>query len=288
MIPQDYPLAVEANPRPEDVQALRDGLRAHNVPFVKDTQSCELATFYRQPDGTIMGGIYGELDWNWLYVDLVWLHPALRGRGCGRQMMQAVEQAALARGVNRVYLATTSFQALPFYQRIGYTLFGQLEDRPPGYAYYYLKKENITRQRVASPFTAQEAPDADDVREVAHGLRQHTLEHKQSLVSRQLGIFIREADGTVSGGLFGRTYWGWLDLNFIWLHEKLRGQGWGARLLALAEQECITRGTPSIVADTTSFQALPFYLKHGFEVFGQLKDRPRGYTSYFIRKHLAR
>jgi hypothetical protein len=40
-----------------------------------------------------------------------------------------------------VHLDTMSFQALPFYQKQGYTVFGILEDLPEGHRRYYLRKD---------------------------------------------------------------------------------------------------------------------------------------------------
>jgi hypothetical protein len=37
-------------------------------------------------------------------------------------------------------LGTYSFQALEFYQKLGYELAGQIEDCPPGHTHYYLFK----------------------------------------------------------------------------------------------------------------------------------------------------
>jgi hypothetical protein len=39
-----------------------------------------------------------------------------------------------------VYLDTFHFQARPFYERLGYQLFGTLPDSPPGGMRYYLYK----------------------------------------------------------------------------------------------------------------------------------------------------
>jgi hypothetical protein len=38
---------------------------------------------------------------------------------------------------------------------------------------------------------------------------------------------------------------------------------------------------------THDFQARPFYEKHGYTVFGQLKDLPRGRVKYYMQKTLA-
>ena len=46
------------------------------------------------------------------------------------------------------------------------------------------------------------------------------------------------------------------------------------------------RGCHRASLDTTSFQALPFYLKHGYAIWGQLDDFPIGHSRYFLKKAL--
>jgi hypothetical protein len=52
-----------------------------------------------------------------------------------------MEQCAQGKGITNYHLETTSFQALPFYQKQGYEVFGQLPDMPPGHISYFLKKQ---------------------------------------------------------------------------------------------------------------------------------------------------
>jgi len=40
--------------------------------------------------------------------------------------------------------------------------------------------------------------------------------------------------------------------------------------------------------DTFSFQARPFYERHGYECFGELRDHPPGHSHYFMRKLFKR
>ena len=54
--------------------------------------------------------------------------------------LRAAEQFALEHGCPGSYLDTFEFQALPFYERHGYTVFGVLEDYPPGSRRFYLRK----------------------------------------------------------------------------------------------------------------------------------------------------
>lgn len=93
-------------------------------------------------------------------------------------------------------------------------------------------------------------------------------------------------DGKVAGGLIGEIYWGWLYINLMFITEELRGQGYGHQILDQAEAEARQRGVKNIFLDTFSFQALDFYQKHGYRVFGQLDDFPPGHTRYYMTKTL--
>jgi ribosomal protein S18 acetylase RimI-like enzyme len=54
--------------------------------------------------------------------------------------MRHAEEEALRRKCPRVFLETLSFQALPFYEKLGYTVASRIADFPPGGARYALTK----------------------------------------------------------------------------------------------------------------------------------------------------
>jgi len=58
-------------------------------------------------------------------------------------------------------------------------------------------------------------------------------------------------------------------------------------LLRATEDEGRRLGSHSAYLDTFSFQARPFYERHGYEVFGTLEDFPVGQQRYFLRKALV-
>lgn len=91
-------------------------------------------------------------------------------------------------------------------------------------------------------------------------------------------------DGAIVGGLIGYTHWNWLFVSHLWTDENHRGQGIGSCLMAAAEKEAIARGCLHAHCDTFDFQALPFYRKLGYQVFGSLEDYPIGHTRYFLSK----
>ena len=101
---------------------------------------------------------------------------------------------------------------------------------------------------------------------------------------QRLAIFIRDERGKMVGGLYGYTHWGWLFISHLWMAEALRGQGYGTELVARAEHEAVRRGCRQAYLDTFDFQALGFYQKRGYEVFGLLEGFLTGHQRYFLQK----
>jgi GNAT superfamily N-acetyltransferase len=91
-------------------------------------------------DVEVVGGVIGATYWEWFYLDLLWVREDLRGRGYGHRLLTRAEDLARQRGAKNAYLDTFSFQALDFYRRRGYSIFGELEDFPPGHQRYFLRK----------------------------------------------------------------------------------------------------------------------------------------------------
>ena len=44
-------------------------------------------------------------------------------------------------------------------------------------------------------------------------------------------------NGDVIGGILGGTYWGWMYIDILWVHENHRKKGIGSRLLKEAEKD---------------------------------------------------
>jgi ribosomal protein S18 acetylase RimI-like enzyme len=94
----------------------------------------------RDDEGRIVGGLMGETHWEWLHVSVLSVAEGLRGRGWGRSLMLESERIARDRGCHHAWLDTFSFQARPFYESLGYRVFGTLPDYPRGQARFFLAK----------------------------------------------------------------------------------------------------------------------------------------------------
>jgi ribosomal protein S18 acetylase RimI-like enzyme len=131
------------DPPIETLREVNRGLDAYNRTKIGDYTYARLGAFaYADAERqTLIGGVFGDLLWDWLHIDSLWVHEDYRGRGVGATLMRQIEAAARAQGIVNVHLATTSFQALPFYRKLGFELFGELPNKPKGSSWYYLKKE---------------------------------------------------------------------------------------------------------------------------------------------------
>ena len=125
-----------------------------------------------------------------------------------------------------------------------------------------------------------------DIATVHAGLLEFNQPFIPKINQGPLHIFLRDEQGGLAGGLLAYCYWGWLSVEILWITKAARRQDYGSRMLALAEQEAVRRGCHHANLDTMSFQALPFYLKHGYEVWGQLDDWPIGPARIFLKKAL--
>lgn len=140
----DVRVELEERPRIEDARVVTQGLLEFNRAVIGDPDEVQLAVFARDDAGRVIGGLLGHLRWRWVYVAKLWLPDELRGRGVGRRVMEEVEAYARRKDCLGIYLDTFEYQALPFYEKLGYKQFGVLEGYPPGYRQFHLRKALTT------------------------------------------------------------------------------------------------------------------------------------------------
>lgn len=103
---------------------------------------------------------------------------------------------------------------------------------------------------------------------------------------RPLNVLLRCEEGNVTGGLWGRTDWGWLGIELLYVPETARGQGIGAETVKAAEREARARGCHGAWVNTFAWQARGFYQSLGYALFGELPDFPTGCPRHFLQKRL--
>jgi GNAT superfamily N-acetyltransferase len=99
-----------------------------------------------------------------------------------------------------------------------------------------------------------------------------------------VAVLLKDAGGQIVGGLWGKTVYDWMFVEFLVVPNAFRGHDFGSRLMREAEAVAIARGCVGAWLTTFNFQARPFYERLGYEVFGELERSPRDSVRIFMRK----
>jgi GNAT superfamily N-acetyltransferase len=130
------------------------------------------------------------------------------------------------------------------------------------------------------------APTADDLAQVRNGLMAFNESQAGAVRVDRFAVYLRDVAGTIHGGLVGFFAWQWMSVDWLWVSDSLRGQGYGSALLREAEALARSVGCVGAKLDTYEFQAKPFYEKHGYAVFGVLEGYPANTRTYYLQKSL--
>lgn len=139
----EFQITLETDPRSDDLRIVRDGVVAFNLAQAGEKPARPVALLLRDDRGAIVGGLAGALWAKWLHVETLWIAEPLRGRGYGRRLLADAEAYARSEGCAQAFLEVFDFQALAFYQRLGYDVFGALDGFPAGHRLCYLRKALI-------------------------------------------------------------------------------------------------------------------------------------------------
>ncbi len=115
-------------------------VREFNFGIVGRYAFTPLSVVQYDDSGEVIAGAAGDVGLGWLHVDVMWVAQSERGKDLGSGALRKLEGLAREQGAQHARVETTSFQALGFYQKLGYAEFARIEDFPPGHVFYFLRK----------------------------------------------------------------------------------------------------------------------------------------------------
>ncbi len=127
-------------PTEEDRLAVLEPLTEFNTAQAGPVDMRPVAIMLKDASGKSIGGLWGHTAYDWMFVQYLSVPEACRGQGFGTSLMLEAEQLARTRGCIGVWLDTFSFQAPGFYRKLGYSVFGGVEDYPVGHQRIFLSK----------------------------------------------------------------------------------------------------------------------------------------------------
>jgi GNAT superfamily N-acetyltransferase len=128
------------DPSDADRAAIAAPLIAFNTDNGYPPDPQPLAIMLHDESERVVGGLYGKSVYAWLFIELLVVPEALRGTDIGTQLVTKAEQIAIARGCVGAWLTTFTFQARGFYEKLGYRVFGELENSPDDNVRLFMSK----------------------------------------------------------------------------------------------------------------------------------------------------
>jgi len=243
----------------------------------------------RAPDGHIVGGINVSSVLGVMWLEVLWVHSAHRGRGLASWLVLEAERIAHGSGCVGAGTWTFDWQGAEFYPRIGYELNGIYDGYPRGMT------EHVLSKRLPGPKPAREAvarradgnrdlgyalvedPTRDEMRVVHRGLHEHCVAHTDGgleYAGEHVRLALRDERGDLVGGLTASTPVLVLALEQLWVDERFRGRGYGRQLVREAEELARASGCVASQTCCLSFQSPEFFHRVGFESFGRVDVYP--------------
>jgi GNAT superfamily N-acetyltransferase len=136
--------------------------------------------------------------------------------------------------------------------------------------------------------TLTDQPTDGDENVIQGGLADYNTEQTGYRDWRPVAALLRDPQTNATlGGMIGRTSYGLLFIDLVYLPETVRGQNIGARLLRMMEEEGARRGCKSGFLLTITYQAPGFYQRCGWSEFGRIACDPPGSARVFMTKTLS-
>ena len=131
-----------------------------------------------------------------------------------------------------------------------------------------------------------ENTESQKAQEIGNLIRSYNRSKREAAECEPLNLYVEDEQGQLLAGLVAETFGNWLEIEYLFVKEDLRGQGIGSQLLQRAESEAKNRNCRYVFVNTYQFQAPSFYQKHGYQEVFILKDYPCTGQRHYYQKEL--
>ena len=122
--------------------------------------------------------------------------------------------------------------------------------------------------------------------EIGNLIRSYNRSKREVAESEPLNLYVEDDSGQLMAGLVAETFGNWLEIEYLFVKEDLRGQGIGSQLLHQAESEAKKRNCRFAFVNTYQFQAPDFYQKYGYKEVFTMKEYPYTGQRHYYQKEL--
>lgn len=161
-----------------------------------------------------------------------------------------------------------------------------IEANGEGDKYRELKETFFKKKCYNYHFEYQEDPVQEDEKVLFEGITHEAMLKKKMDRITPFGVFIKNFQGVVFGGINGFSCYGCLYIDMLWLKNELRKQGLGKKLMMEAEKIGRERQCTFATVDTMDWEALFFYQKLGYSIEFVRQGFEKESKMYMLRKKI--
>ena len=99
-----------------------------------------------------------------------------------------------------------------------------------------------------------ENKESQKAQEIGNLIRAYNRSKIEEAESEPLNLYVEDEKGNLLAGLIAETFGNWLEIEYLFVKEELRGQGIGSKLLQQAENEAKNRTVVLLLSILTSFR----------------------------------
>jgi ribosomal protein S18 acetylase RimI-like enzyme len=118
----DYWFEYQEEPKQEFIDILFEGISEDAVQKKKMDRTKTFGIFIKNNRGVCLGGVNGFSLFGCLYIDMLWVKENLRYQGLGTKLMMEAEKMGREYRCTFSTVNTMDWEALPFYQKLGYEI----------------------------------------------------------------------------------------------------------------------------------------------------------------------
>lgn len=134
---------IEGDPNAVDMQVLVAGMLSYHASKGHPRKVDKFSITIKDENGKLAGCVMATCLYNGMEITSLWVDEDARGRGLGQKLMELVEAEGKKRGMSFAYTNTFTWQAPEFYEKLGYQLYGKLENFPTDNQLSYYRKDLI-------------------------------------------------------------------------------------------------------------------------------------------------
>lgn len=122
MMEEDRFIECQNDPHPEISDLLFEGIVEEASDKKGMPRMERFGIFLKDFKGKVLGGATCLIYYGCLYTDLLWVEKGMRKKGAGQKIMQEAERIGKERKCSFATVNTMDWEALPFYQKLGYVI----------------------------------------------------------------------------------------------------------------------------------------------------------------------